>query len=190
MFASEAKWGILKNAFISLRMLLKENQHGFSISENFLILREFCFGRSFYIIRKLFHDISDKSSFYYGKNIETNSQNTLCLICFEMPVFQNKWSLIYTSKFSEAICFAWNHKATCFHFKSNQNGFPNIDVFKNIKMPNSNQILLPTRSSRKHNTVSLYPNWQTKGNIWSYKCQHRAQLTSAKNSDSEVKEIF
>lgn len=61
-----------------------------TLFQKILILREFCFGRAFYIIHTLCHDTSNKSSFYNGKNSKRNSQNGLCLICFEMPVFQNK----------------------------------------------------------------------------------------------------
>lgn len=51
----------------------------------------------------------------------------------------------------------------CFHFKSNQNGFPNINVSKKIKMPNFNQILLPASSSRKHKHSESLPPLANKG---------------------------
>lgn len=59
-----------------------------------------------------------------------------------MFAFQNKCLIIYTSSFSEAVCFSPSLKTMCFHSKTNQNAFPNIDVSNKIKMPNVYQIFL------------------------------------------------
>lgn len=59
-----------------------------------------------------------------------------------MFAFQNKCSIIYMSSVSEAVGFAASLKTMCFHSKTNQNAFPNVDVSNKIKMPNVYQIFL------------------------------------------------